>query len=112
MRVLKLNGIGSWNDEISEGLDDDIEKHIMTGEIPEDIVEFDDEDEAEKEVDDGIKKVRKIGNMVVIFSHKHTDLIRDCSMTTLLTMSLSQEKYKQRTSKVFNFLTVNIAYPM
>ena len=79
MRVLKLNGIGSWNDEISKGLDDDIEKDIMTGEIPEDIVEFDNEDkQAEEEGDDGTKKKeqRKIGNMVVIFSHQHTDLIR------------------------------------
>ena len=78
IRVLKLNGIRSWKDEISVGLDDDIEKDIMTGEIPEDIVEFDDEvdEEEEEEGDNGKKKKRKVGNMVVIFSDRHTDLIR------------------------------------
>ena len=75
-RVLKLN---DWNEEIEVGMEEEIEKDIMTGEVK--LLEADkdqdeDEDDAKKDEEgEPSTKKRKIGNMEVIFTEHQTKLV-------------------------------------
>ena len=74
-KILKLNGVKTWNDELKEGIEEDIEKKGFTGELELIPDEKDKDEEEEGETNTDMKK-RKVGNMEVIFSKSQTELVK------------------------------------
>ena len=83
--VLELNGRDKWYKEIQEGMEDEIEKGLLLGDIElkeekEDKEETDEEDEADKKKKKKKKKKdlvgQKIGNRWRKFTNDEADLVR------------------------------------
>ena len=76
-RVLKLNGIKSWNYEIKTGIEEGIENDVMTGEY--ELLEGEEEDEdttTQNEEDESGTTKRIVGRNPVVFNEKQTDLVK------------------------------------